>query len=154
MNFDLDKMAASEFKLNEIKFKVTKLSPMAGFKLFEKIRFALVGSADVAKSGNDEESATLFFKAVLSLPPDIIQGFMDILFANIQFTGGSVQTGWSDLKGLEDMAFETLEPVHIYEVFGRSLIVNFTGSFSAIASKFPGGEVFLKQLKQTMSHNS
>ena len=148
IDFDLDKMAASEFELNKIKFKVTKLSPMIGFKLFEKIRFALVGSADVAKGGSDDESAALFFKAVLSLPPDIIQGFMDILFANVQFTGGSVQSGWSDLRGLEDMAFETLEPVHIYEVFGRSLIVNFSGSFSAIASRFPGGEALLQQLKQ------
>ena len=148
MDFDLKKMTEPEFEINGIKFKVSKLSPMKGFKLFESIRFALSGNAGSLDSEGDEKAAMLFYKAIMTLHPDVIQGFMDILFANVQFTGGSIKSGWSDLKGLEDMAFETLEPVHIYEVFGRSLIVNFTGSFSAIASKFQGGEALLQQLKQ------
>lgn len=148
MDFDIKKMTNPEFEINGIKFKVSKLSPMNGFRLFEQIRFALVGSADVAKGDSEEENAALFFKSVLALHPDIIQDFMDVLFASVQFTGGAIKSGWSDLRGLEDMAFESLEPVHIYEVFGRSLVVNFSGSFSAIASKFPGGEVLLQRLKQ------
>lgn len=138
MDFDFKKMKEPDFEIDEIKFKISKLSPMKGFKLFEQMRFSLVGSAGVAESGGSEESAALFFKAILALQPDVVQGFMDTLFTNVQFTGGNVKGGWSNLKGLEDMAFEKLEPVHIYEVFGRCLIVNFYGSFLAIASKFPG----------------
>lgn len=138
IDFDFKKMKEPDFEIDGIKFKISKLSPMKGFKLFEQIRFSLVGSAGVAESGGSEESAALFFKTILALRPSIVQEFMDILFANVQFTGGSVKGGWSDLKGLEDMAFESLEPVHIYEVFGRCLIVNFYGSFLAIISKFPG----------------
>ena len=60
---DIKKLTNPDFEIDGIKFKITKLSPMVGFQLFEQIRFALAGSADTAQAGSgDEENAALFFK--------------------------------------------------------------------------------------------
>lgn len=151
---DIKKLSSPDFEINGIKFKITKLSPMAGHEMLESMRFAIVSSAGVAEGDGEDENAALFFKAVLALHPDLIRGYRDTLFANVEFSGDTVKAGWAVLHGLEDMAFGTLEPVHVYEVFVRCLIVNFTESFSAIASRFPGGKAFFKRLKPKTSHSS
>jgi len=136
-----------EFSINDAKFRITKLSPIKGFKLFEQIRHALALNAD-AVSGDIENGALTFYKAILTLSPEKIESFMNPMFDNVEFQGSGVDRGWAHLKGMEEMAFQSLEPIHIYELFVRCLAVNFTGSFHAIASKFPGVERILSQLKQ------
>ena len=136
----------SEFEIEKVKFQIKKLSPIAGFHLFEKIRYELSVNADTAEAQPD--SPLLFFKAVLTLEPDVIEDIRNILFKNISFRGNGVETGWMDLDGSEEMAFQNMEPVHIYELLIRSLSVNFTGSFHAIASKFPGMKRILSRSKR------
>ena len=137
----------SEFSLGDVKFQIIKLSPMSGFKLSEKIRFALASSADAVDIGNNTTkdkdgqnqselaAAVLFCKAILKLPPSTIEDFRNVLFENIEFTGGDVSQGWVKLRGMEDMAFKN--PFHVYEVLVRSLVVNFTGSFKELMQRFP-----------------
>jgi len=136
-----------EFGINDVRFRITKLSPLKGFKLFEKIRHALAVNAD-GVSSDSENGALVFYKSILTLSPDTIESFMVPMFGNVEFKGSGVEKGWAPLEGMEDMAFQSLEPIHIYELFVRCLAVNFTGSFRAIASKFPGVERILNQLKQ------
>ena len=135
-----------EFTMEGVKFQIKKLSPFDGFHLFEEIRHALFSNADSAQA--DTESALLFYKAILTLEPSVINGFRAKLFRHVSFRGNGVDSGWMDLEHAEDMAFQDMEPLHIYELFVRCLAVNFTGSFHAIASKFPGVKRVLGQLKR------
>ena len=135
-----------EFTMEGVKFQIEKLSPFEGFHLFEEIRHALFTNADSSQA--DTESALLFYKAILTLEPAVIDGFRTKLFKNVEFRGNGVDSGWMSLTDAEDMAFDGMEPLHIYELFVRCLAVNFTGSFHALASKFPGVKRILKQLKQ------
>ncbi len=135
-----------EFTMEGVTFQIKKLSPFDGFHLFEEIRHALFSNADSAQA--DTESALLFYKAILTLEPAVIEGFRAKLFKNVAFRGNGVDTGWMDLEHAEEMAFQDMEPLHVYELFVRCLAVNFTGSFHALASKFPGVKRVLKQLKR------
>jgi hypothetical protein len=152
---NFEKLENSEFKINDVKFKITKLSPMNGFKLFERIRFALATQASIVTVDGLEENAAMFIKAILTLEPDVIESFMKDLFKGLQFTGGkNVEKGWMDFDGLEDMALETLEPLDIYELFIRCLIVNFTESFRALMSRLPGAKRLIQGLRLKTSLNS
>ena len=137
----------TKFKIKGSEFSIEKLPPMKGFRIAEEIRVNLAESADrfEVKGGSETESATLFFKALLGLPPDFIDELMSKMFEHIQFTGKDTGTekGWQSLSGSEDSAFINFEVINIYEVLVRALYVNFSGSFSEIASSFPGmGKAF------------
>ena len=152
----LNGLTNPEFSLGGVKFQIIKLSPMSGFNLSEKIRFALASSADAVDIGdnainNDKDgqnqlelaAAVLFCKAVLKLHPATIEEFRNTLFESVEFSGGDISQGWMKLKGMEDMAFKN--PFHIYEVLVRSLVVNFTGSFKELMQKFPAAMQDLMQ---------
>lgn len=144
-------LANPEFAIKDVKFRVTKLAPLKGFDLFEYIRFNLASNADTDDGVNSSEtkSAILFFKAVLTLQPNIIKNIMGDLFVNVEFMRpGVVDKKYAKLVGLEEMAFSTLEVIHIYELFIRCLAVNFSASFHAIASEFPDVETILNLLKR------
>lgn len=145
-------LGKTKFKIKGTEFSIEKLPPMKGFRVAEEIRVNLAESADKfdVKEGSDSENATLFFKALLGLSPDFIDALMERMFDCIQFTGKDTGTekGWQTLCGSEDSAFINFEVINIYEVLWRALYVNFSGSFSEIASAFPGAAQFLKQLKQ------
>ena len=141
----------------ETEFSVTKLPPMKGFKLAESIRVNLAETANRFEVKDDDgkdkkqqelEAATLFFKAVLGLPTEFIEDLQEQLFNYIEFKGGSsgIEKGWATLSGLEDAAFNGLEIISVYEVMGRALYINFSGSFSGILSNFPGMDKILNQL--------
>lgn len=142
----------TKFKIKGTKFSIEKLPPMEGFRLAEEIRVNFAESADKfdVKDGSEDESAKLFFKALLGLSPDFVDDLMDKMFEHIQYTGKDTGTekGWQILRGSEDSAFINFEVINIYEVLWRALFVNFSGSFSEIASTFPGVGQILQQLKQ------
>jgi len=135
-----------EFTMEGVKFQIKKLSPIKGFNLFEKIRYEISRNADSAEA--EPDSPLLFYKAILTLNPDVIEGIREDLFRNVSFRGNGVETGWMDLDGSEDMAFQEMEPLHVYELLIRCLAVNFSGSFHALISKFPGMKRLLSLLKQ------
>lgn len=147
-----ENLIAPEFTMNDVKFRVTKLAPLKGFDLFEEIRYQLARNADTDHGGknSEKESAILFFKAVLTLNPVIIMDIRSILFVNVEFMGGEsgVDKKYTKLVGLEEMAFSTLEAIHIYELLIRCLAVNFSASFRALASEFPYVETILNLLKR------
>lgn len=147
----LKEFGNTKFKIKETEFSISKLPPMAGFKVAENIRVALTTTADKFDAGNgtEEQNATLFFKALLGLPSEFVDYLMAELFEGIQFSGKStgVEKGWAPLKGMEDSAFQDFEVINIYEVLWRALFINFSGSFSEITSAFPGVAQILKQLK-------
>ena len=135
-----------EFMIEDVIFQVKKLSPWKGWQLMEKIRYDLGMSADNVDAS--EESTLLFYKAILMMPPEKIEQYMEILFKGLEFRGEGVERGWMALDGSEDMAFQSLEPIHFYELLVRCLAVNFSKSFHAIARKFPGVDRLLTLLKQ------
>ncbi len=141
------KFGDTKFKLKKTEFSVVKLPPMKGFSVTERIREALATTANKfeVKDGTDEENAALFFKAVLGLPPAFVEYLMDELFEYIEYSGNGVDQGWINLNAGRDMAFEGFEVINIYEVLGRALFVNFSGSFSEVSKNFPGMEQFIKQ---------
>lgn len=147
------KMSNPRFKIKGTSFVISKLPPMKSFSLAEYIRVHLAKSADsfsIEDKSSEKENAVLFFKAVLGLDPDVVEHIRETLFEYIEYQGSGVEKGFAPLSGLEDMAFQDFEVVNIYEVIGRALYINFFGSFSGIASAFPGAEKFLKsQFQET-----
>ena len=141
------KLSNPKFKIKDTEFIISKIPPMASFDLAEFIRFNLAKSADsfsIDDRGSESENAILFFKAVLGLDPDVVSHIRGFLFAHIEFTGAGVEKGYMPLSGSEDMAFQNFEVVHVYEVIGRALFINFFGSFAGMLSAFPGAESFMK----------
>lgn len=139
----------TEFSVGDIKFNISKIPPMAGFRLAEDIRVNLVFASDKfdAGDGTESHSATLFIKSILGLDPAFIQKLMNSLFEYVEYSGGDsgVEKGWAKLKGLEDSAFQNFEVIQIYEVLVRALYVNFSGSFSGMLSNFPEINKILRQ---------
>jgi len=127
----------AEFTIKDVKFRVDKMNAMAGFKVLESIRheIATTKSTDKPLNIKDKENiASDAIKSVLSLNPEFIDDLRLKLFKNTKFKGNGAQS-YMDLLDAEDMAFQNLEPVAIYEVIARALAVNFIGSFTALMSK-------------------
>ncbi|MCK5133227.1 MAG: hypothetical protein KAR40_13880 [Candidatus Sabulitectum sp.] len=141
------KLSSPKFKIKGTEFVISKIPPMQSFDVAEFIRFNLAKSADsfsIDDKSSETDNAILFFKAVLGLDPAVVAHIREELFAYIEFTGSGVEKGYMPLAGAEDMAFQNFEVVHVYEVIGRALFINFFGSFAGIASAFPGAESFIK----------
>lgn len=141
-----------QFKVKNTTFNIVKLPPMDGFRVAEQIRINLIQTADSfdAGDGSESQNVALFVKAIMGLPPAFIDYLMEKLFKHIQYQGKDVgiDKGWVELSGMEDMAFQNFEVINIYEVLGRALYVNFSGSFFEITSAFPDVGQLLKRLKQ------
>ena len=136
----------SEFSMCGVKFQVKKLSPIAGFHMFEKIRYEISSNAESSEA--EPDSPLLFYKAVLTLEPRVIEEIRVELFKSVSFRGNGVESGWMELDGSEEMALQGMEALHIYELLIRCLSVNFSGSFHALIQKFPGMKRLLNLLKQ------
>ena len=125
-----------------VSFDICKLPVMDGYRLSEQIREALALQSEAVEMPQDVKgeavAATAFVKSVLTLPPSVVEKVRKTLFSSVTFKTKDVEQGWIGLLGAEDMAFESLETYHVYEVFGRCLLVNFSGSFTDILSRFQG----------------
>ena len=141
-----------KFTIKNTDFSIVKLPPMNGFDVSEEIRINLVTTADKfdAGDGSDSQNVILFTKAIMGLPTAFVKYLMVVLFEYVEFKGKDVgiDKSWAKLKGLEDMAFQGFEIINIYEVLARALFVNFSGSFSDLASSIPGADLILKRFKQ------
>ena len=120
----LKDMLTPDFTIGKTHFKITKLSAMDGFYLFERIRYDLAQSAPAAKEITEAEGINIFIKSVLGLPPEKLETYRRTLFKNIVYKTASVD-GFVTLLDAEDMAFEGMNPSAIYGVLGRALLVNF-----------------------------
>ncbi len=119
-------------------FKIQKLLPMEAYQAFEMIRAEL---GEKLGRYETEEGQTLtvpdIILAILKLAPEKVDEVRRALFAGVTFTNERAETPMR-LAGDENMAFEKLEPIDIYEVFVRCLAINFTGSLTAVLSKVEG----------------
>lgn len=143
-----DAMKEEKFKIDNVEFSITKLDALSGWKMLESIRHQM-SKTDItgAKTDDKQEGMQKFMSSILSLDPVFIDDLRLKLFANVQFKTKDVTTGWLPLTDTIDMAFADLEPSAIYEVLMRSLVVNFTRSFTEIISRLKSNGVNLKQPK-------
>ena len=120
----------TDFTIGDTRFRVSKLSPLEAFGTMEKIR---VAAAPVLASYQDESVGDFseIISEVLKIDPASLSVIRDELFAGVRFTNGIAKTE-RILQGNIDMAFSKLLPIHIYEVLGRALVINFLESFCDI----------------------
>ena len=128
-------LTKAEFEIGGTRFAVSKLPAMAAFDLLEAIRHELGKSQALSlptKALNeDDRSIAAFLKVVLSLDPAFVRQVRQKLFEKVAFSNTRVPTP-QQLAGAEEMAFDGLEPIAIYEVLLRSAAVNFTPSLAQI----------------------
>ena len=147
-----------EHKIGNVRFAIGKLPAMRAFTLLEYIRKAVADQDSTAgvQLSDPAVSVVMLIKAFAGLPPEHVAYVRDELFEDIQFWNDSIRGGnGMKLSGSEDTAFKELEPIHIYELIVEALKVNFTGSFSAISSKFPAvAEITSLWVAQTFQTSS
>ena len=139
MNGNLSEgLSAAEFEIGGARFKVSKLPAMAAFNLLEQIRREVGRSTSEIKASEDPDATVgSMLQVVLSLEPAFVDQVRRKLFENVVFSNERAVTP-QPLGGAEDLAFEGLEPVAVYEVLARSLSVNFSASLRAAASWLNG----------------
>lgn len=120
-----------------VKFYIEKLTPLKALALFERIRPGIGAAMAHLRKGDMNESS--YIDMVCLLPPETVALAMDRLFKTVRFTRSNIPDPVT-LQGDIDSAFDGLEPIAIYEVLVRCLVVNFIGSFSALLSRMDGEE--------------
>ena len=128
------------FSIGEVNFVVDKMGALKGWKVLEKCRKAMA-STEVAPSKGQSAQALGMFKALMGLDPEFVEWLRTEMFNTVRFQAKSPDghaQPWLPLSnaGNVDMCFESLEPVHIYEVMARAFAVNFTGSWQELLSRF------------------
>jgi len=130
----------NKVEINGVVFDIKKLGALRGFRLLERIRVAMA-STEIPTDTTGSGGVAAVVKALMALPTAEVEHIRKELFDRVDFQapvpdGGGLQPPIK-LLGAEDMAFQDLEPFHMYEVLGRAFIVNFNGSWSEIKQKFP-----------------
>lgn len=118
-----------EAKLGNTRFYFDKMGAVEGFRVFEMIRAEMANTKIEGTGVQDGD----FMRIVAALDPDFVERLRERLFNHVRFT--TPNNSPIKLAGAEDMAFDGLEPVHIYEVLARALAVNFIASFRELSSR-------------------
>ena len=116
----------------ETKFTLSKMPGTIAWDTLEDIREAL--SDPILKRSNDARG--VMEQILLALPKQFTRRLRDRMFQYVTFTNSIARTPLT-LAGAEETAFDAIdaEPVAIYEVFVRSLAVNFTGSYRDLVAR-------------------
>ena len=128
-----------QFSIGATHFEISKLLPQEAYTLLERMRVALapgLGSHDWSVSDTAMGVIQALILVVANIPPSQLESIRDEMFSQVHFTNETAKQSLP-LAGNIGLAFENLEPVHIYEVLLRCLAVNFTGSLRAILSLMP-----------------
>ena len=131
----LEGLTDTDIEIDGTRFFIAKLPAMAAFDLMELMRHEL-GKSQSGAVSNDGSDAMLpgLINMVMSLDPAFVSQVRRKLFERVSFSNQRAPTP-QQLAGAEDMAFDGLEPVAVYEVLVRSLAVNFTPSLRALGSR-------------------
>ena len=146
--FDIDnpgELLEAECQIGDTRFHLDKMGAMEAWRVLEVIRKEASNVAGLPitdlmtqlRGATMDDAIRIGAKvalAVIGLPVPFVEGLRKTLFKHVRFTGNGAQTPQM-LMGAEDMAFNGLEPVAIYEVLVRSLAVNFTPSFAGLAGQ-------------------
>ena len=132
-------LTKTEFEIGDTRFFIAKLPAMAAFDLLEAIRHELGKSQALSLPSmdaldNEDRSIVSLLKIVLSLDPAFVRKVRSALFEKVSFSNSRVPAP-QQLAGAEEIAFDGLEPIAIYEVLLRSAAVNFTPSLDALVSR-------------------
>ena len=129
-------LTQTDFMIKDVKFSIVKMKSMKGWKVLEQIRHTLGREGIKIDPGLDDGNAFLatVIESIIKLDPEFTEWLRTQLFLDISFEIKGT-TSFQKLHGAEDIAFEHLEPYHIYEIMMRGLAVNFTSSFQEIESK-------------------
>ncbi|MEE9451373.1 MAG: hypothetical protein V3V61_01290 [Gammaproteobacteria bacterium] len=135
---NIDEYKNSKVEIGKTTFVIDKLNANAGFKVLEILRVAIIASGESFQTaGNDFMNMC---KGVLGLPIDIVESVKTELFNNIRFFKEKNETKGKGIylqRQCYDMAFEGLEPIDMYDLLLRALVVNFFSSFQKLKSKIP-----------------
>ena len=125
----------TEFEIGGARFVISKLPAMPAFALLEEIRRE-VGRRSSALAPDDAGGAGTagLLQLVLDLEPQFVDRVRRKLFENVVFANETARTP-QPLAGAEDIAFEGLEPLAVYEVLLRCLAVNFSASLRGVVSR-------------------
>ena len=118
------------FSIGKTKFRIIKLLPMEAYEVMECIRVGLgpsLASLEVSESG--KISLADFLSLVMSLPRETLREVRDALFAEVRFQNQAAKTPLP-VGGNEDMAFDGLGFLAVYEVLARAVMVNFGESLA------------------------
>ena len=113
-------------------FNFAKMPATKGWDTLEEIREAAGGNIDLGAGG----PATAIPALIRTLPKPFTRQLRDSMFKHVTFRNRMAQSPL-ELAGNEETAFDAIEaqPIAIYEVFVRSLTVNFTDSFVDLFEK-------------------
>ena len=114
-------------------FTIQQLLAMEGFRVWEPLRVELFERASrmpLTVSGN---SMIALVGVLLSVSESTLDRVRSKLFEQVLFTNQNAQTPMV-LAGNENMAFNGLETVHVYEVLVKCLVINFTPSLLELLS--------------------
>jgi len=143
-----DNLSDHEFKIGDVQFNVKKLNALDAWHMSESIRVELGSDiASIEVDGDKKKALMSIFSKITTLQTDFVNDLRVKLFKTIEFKTKDVERGWLKLEGMEDMAFQNLEPTAIYELLMRSLAVNFTKSFAGLKSLIPAKRVGSKPSK-------
>ena len=122
----------TKFKIKETEFTISKLYPMDAFHCMEVIR---VGIAPILSKMKTDESGDIplstLLSACLSMPRATVDEASKMLFERITFINQYAKTPVK-VGGNEEMAFADLDPIAIYNVLMRAVVVNFGESLSEV----------------------
>lgn len=159
----VDGLHATEVRIGETLFTFAKPLVLDGWGTIELLREGLSHAADLPLDvlldfddgetmtvGDQVKFTTLMVGVLSKLPRRLVVELQQRLFDNVQFVStkaGSVRK----LLGNEGLAFEGLEPGHVYEVMVRSLAVGFTASLPVLASLFGRAQASMTRLNTPTS---
>lgn len=128
------KLTATSVDIEGVKFSFVKKPAMAGKDVWEALRVGIAEVVGEVPEGSAGEMA--FMQIAMGLPRETFEETRVALFEDVTWQSKDSPTP-AVLLGDEDMAFQGLEVVHIYEVWARACAVNFHGSWDAIRSMLP-----------------
>jgi len=129
------KLTDPKITYGETHFSVRKMSAWDGFHVLEELRAGIAEAA--AKIPHDGGMEAMIGAGITAMPRETVRRGADLLFGHVDFR--NAQRGVAiPVAGNEDEAFDGLEPVHVYLVLARAFAVNFTQSWSEIASLLAG----------------
>lgn len=127
------------FEIDKVKFELQVIPPLAGWDICELFREA-VGRPEVllsvtqdGKDGKDKIKRAIA-GLLLCMSRQHVKALRDAIFEYVTFKRPE-QPKPMTLAGVEDMAFEGMDPFAVYEVLGRAFHVNFTEYFNKMLGR-------------------
>ena len=123
----LKEWAEPNFRIGQVNFMVQKFLPRDGFRVLELLRTAIG-----PRLGQADSSLTGVVGALLSIPTSDMERLQDTLFQRVWFSsGGGDRANFGDNI---DEGMQELEAMHLYEITGRCIVVNFSVSMEGALS--------------------